>query len=684
MFRAPAATAARMPSSWFPRGSGSTANRPRGLYFAARPHLLAARIQAVTQLRGPVTNPPRVPVRVRKSVSSGRPFLRSPRPPYPVFGCFRRHTAIAVLFVAACAEAEPQPGRRLELSTVEPVLSWETGERIRLRDGEELEADILRSGPGALPAIVEITPYGRGPEDLNFRGEAEYWQRHGYAFVIVDARGTGDSGGEFEFFRNSGADGYDVVEWIAEQPWSNGRVAMRGSSYTGTNQLYTASAAPPHLDCITPSATAGPNPIDDVPYLNGAFHTQWALNWPTQIAGARISAPGAIDWVRLLAHGSVATLDEALYGQPLPLYRVFLDRGPTDPYWDPVVFTEADYAAIEIPSLAFTGWFDGTLTGTLDQFVRMQSLSPVAARQFLVVGPWEHLTAPDGGLDFLNSYEPVTRVGNVELPPDAFIPGLELTREFYDWCLKGQGDFDRSRVRFYLTGSHEWVELDEWPPPTMPQHWYLASEGNANGLAGRGILSRDQPTEARRDTYLYDPARPTWTVIQQDGRWRPVTALPSDLSPLIDRSDVLVFRSEPFDGPITVVGEIRLELYATSTAPNTDFVAFVEDIAPDGAATKLGARPGGFARVGPGDAPDGERLPSLEDPTNLVIPVATVGHTFLSGHRIRVSITSSAYPAVYPHPNRGDWKTGSPRTATQTVYHDPTMPSRLVLPVFKR
>ena len=596
-----------------------------------------------------------------------RPFRASPTSPYSIAPFFGKRTAIAVALLAACSEPEPPSDRPLEQPTAELAASSETRASIRLRDGVELEADVFHPGPGAFPAIVEITPYGRGPEHLNFRGEAEYWRRHGYAFVIADARGTGGSGGDFEFFRKSRDDGYDVIEWIADQPWSNGRVAMRGSSYTGTNQLYTASAGPPHLRCITPSATAGPNPIDDVPYLSGAFHTQWALTWPTQIAGARVTASGPIDWVRLLAHGSVATLDEALYGQPLPLYRVFLDHGPNDPYWAPIQFPEADYAAIETPSLAFTGWFDGTLTGTLDQFARMQRLSPAAAHQFLVIGPWEHLTAPDGGLDFLNGYEPVTRVGDVELPLHAFVPGLELTREFFDWCLKGEGAFERSRVRFYLTGSHEWVELDEWPPPTRPQDWYLVSEGDANGLSGGGLLSRDQRAGAAVDTYVYDPTSPTWTGIQDDGQWRPIAMLPSDLSPLIDRDDVLIYRSEPFDEAIAVVGEIQLVLHAASTAPDTDFIGYVEDVAPDGTATKLGARPGGFARTGYRHGPDRERLLSPQEPTGLVISVATVGHTFLPEHRIRVSITSSAYPTVYPHPNQADWKTGSPRTATQTV-----------------
>ncbi|CAF3986573.1 unnamed protein product, partial [Rotaria sordida] len=151
--------------------------------------------------------------------------------------------------------------------------------RVRLRDGVELAVDYLVvSNIGRFPVILELTPYGRGPDRFNYRYEASYWRKYGYAFVIADCRGTGDSDGEMVFFSREGQDGYDLIEWIANQPWSNGRIGMRGSSYTGTNQWFIAREQPPHLSCITPSATMG-RPMQDVPYFDGAFAVGWAINW---------------------------------------------------------------------------------------------------------------------------------------------------------------------------------------------------------------------------------------------------------------------------------------------------------------------------------------------------------------------------------------------------------------------
>jgi putative CocE/NonD family hydrolase len=148
---------------------------------------------------------------------------------------------------------------------------------VSMRDRIKLAVDFMDTKTERFPVILELTPYGRGPLGINYRYEAPYWFEYGYLFVIADCRGTGDSGGELTFFSREGEDGYDLIEWIASQPWSNGRVGMHGSSYTGTNQWYIAREQSSHLSCITPSATLG-QPIQDVPYLDGVFGVGWAIS----------------------------------------------------------------------------------------------------------------------------------------------------------------------------------------------------------------------------------------------------------------------------------------------------------------------------------------------------------------------------------------------------------------------
>ncbi|CAF4295924.1 unnamed protein product, partial [Rotaria magnacalcarata] len=183
--------------------------------------------------------------------------------------------------------------------------------RVPMRDGVELVVDYFLASPTSkYPAIIEITPYGRILERPNFRNEARYWISHGYAFVIADVRGTGDSEGEFQFFLNDGKDGYDLIEWIARQSWSNGRVGMRGGSYSGGNQWYTARERPPHLSCITPNTSPG-GPMDGVPYHNGVFALLWSLNWiGSSLDIARSPAvnphPNPMTW---LNHRPLHTLD---------------------------------------------------------------------------------------------------------------------------------------------------------------------------------------------------------------------------------------------------------------------------------------------------------------------------------------------------------------------------------------
>jgi uncharacterized protein len=588
--------------------------------------------------------------------------------------------------VLACLAATALFGSAVPAALAQaPRTILEQGLRIPMRDGVELVADVFRpAGLARHPVIVELTPYGRGDPARTFRAEADYWVEHGYVFVLVDVRGQGDSGGRFEWFTRDEHDGYDVVEWLAQQAWSSGKVGMRGSSYTGTNQWFVARGRPPHLACITPSATVR-HPFNDLPYPGGTFNFNWGLTWISGLPDSGIAPGTPIDWPALLAHRPLATADERAFGRPLSLYREFLAHPTFDAYWQRRHLAPRDYAAIDIPTLAFSGWFDGTLRGTMQHYRAIRAHSPVRDRHWLVVGPWEHLTAPDGGLDFRTG-APVDQVGDLRLPRQAFLPGRDITRRFFDDCLKGGPPFEQSPVRLYLTGSNRWVDLPTYPARSVePRKLYLRSAGAANGLSGDGRLDWRAPLAEPPDQYVYDPRNPALTAAPDAARG-PVgrVSWPIDLAPFLDRDDTLVYLSEPLSAPLSIAGPVQLVLHAASDARDTDFFSNLEDVAPDGRAVKLGSGNGAGLRARYRDGFARERLLVPGKPVVLTLDFFDIGHTFQPGHRLRISVTSSSWPWTHPNPNTGHpiaTDTAPPRPARQTIFHDRSRPSHLLLPV---
>ncbi len=553
---------------------------------------------------------------------------------------------------------------------------------IPLRDGTLLVGDcFVGDGAAPNPAILELTPYGRGRDRQNFSGEAAYWVRHGYALVVVECRGTGDSQGELGFTGSDGDDGYDIVEWIARQPWCNGRVGMRGASYSGGNQWQVARKRPPSLKAIVPNATG--YGIDDVVYDGGIFHFNWALSWPANVPGSGVRLKAPPQWSAGIGVQPLREADVAVLGQPSRLYRHYLAHPPNDhAYWAGAEYSADDYAGMQVPVLAFTGWFDGTLRGTLAHHRQMHAASQQPVH--LIVGPWEHSSCSDGGYHYLDG-KPIDRIGSATLPPQAFLPGLAITRSFYDAYLKGDGVFDQPPVQLYITGSERWIHADAWPPAASePRQLYLHSAGRANGLQGDGRMDWTPPQSEPADTYRYDPAQPAYNTLSDLPGAPP--GLPHhrvDMSPLIDRPDVLVYLSDVLAEALTVVGDVSLVLHIRSDAPDTDFIARLEDVAPDGRAQRLGSREIAQAQVRWREGFEREVLLRPGTVATLRLRFGGLGHSFLAGHRLRLSVTSSAYPRMAPNPNTGGPIADDPlppRVAQHEVLHEDAWASHLLLP----
>src|SRR5215467_10521184 len=264
--------------------------------------------------------------------------------------------------------------------------------RIPMRDGVQLSADVwMPAEPGHYPTILLRTPYMKSWDE---RDTPAFYAAHGYVFAVQDVRGRGDSDGNFNFWFADAQDGYDTVEWLAAQPWSNGKVGMTGHSYSGTVQWLAARARPPHLVCIAPSAAAG-RYFDEMPYQGGAFLMETMLNWTNLTSYRASTGTEGLDMAVIYDHRPILTMDEAL-GRHMQLFREFLQHDTLDAYWKRIQFTPEDFQQIDIPALQTTGWFDAIQPGALFYWRGMAN-SPAKNKQFLIVGPWSHWQVALGG-----------------------------------------------------------------------------------------------------------------------------------------------------------------------------------------------------------------------------------------------------------------------------------------------
>lgn len=575
--------------------------------------------------------------------------------------------ALAAGSGAACAQS-PQPSQPAaqSLQPVKRIFGLQTA----MRDGVRLTSDVwLPDAPGPFPVILVRTPYMRVEASSDHSTTASYFAQRGYAYVVQDVRGRGDSDGEFDFFFPDAEDGYDTVEAIAREPWSNGRVCTMGASYMGTVQWLAARERPPHLVCIAPTAPVG-DYLRELPAVGGAFWMHWSLVWLNGTSGKINQGDNskATDMDAVFAHRPLLTMDEAL-GRRIRLFREFLQHDTLDAYWKRIAFAKIDFDKIDIPTMTTTGWFDHDQPGALFYWYGLHRRTAPVKNAFLTIGPWLHHETIKGGAE---------QIGDIRFGKESIVDNKAAHLAFFDHYLKqSTPSYDMPKVRIYVTGVNAWRNYESWPlPAAKPTRLYLASGGKANTGQGDGALSWTRGTKgAAADTYVFDPRKPHEFRTLEFGK---------DRGPAQGRQDILVYTSSALDKPLEVIGEVEVELWAASDAKDTDFTAMVEDVTPDGKSIPLGPRQisivRGRYRGGPEARP---QLLTPGKPELYRIAMGAIGHVFLPGHRIRVEISSSAYPKYNPNQNTGnpiatdtEWK-----TANQRILHDAKYPSALVLPI---
>ena len=624
-----------------------------------------------------------------------------------------RLSAFLLLVLASLSVAHAQTPP--QAPTIPPDVAVQKDVMIQMRDGVRMAADIYLPAKNGValsdkfPTILERTPYNK--EAPGAVREAIWFTQHGYAVVKTDVRGRFKSEGVWRMMLDDGRDGYDTIEWIARQQWSNGKTGMVGTSYPGGTQHAAAEMNPPHLTTIIPVDSLSNVGIAGFRH-SGAFELRF-VNWIFNIAG-----PDAKEGIENPVIGealkkNAALIKEQIWTLPIkkgttvfkyaPEYEDWLieamRHGDYDDYWKQIGYSVIDntknYA--DIPVYHVTGWYD---SWTRQVWMNWQALSKTKrAPQRLIIGPWTH-----GG-------EGRNVAGEIEFPREAALSFNEWRVRWFDHWLKGadNGAERVAPVRIFVMGGgdgrksangrlqHGGVWRDEQGFPlarTKFTPYYLQPDMS---------LSPDKPQLASsHTTYRFDPANPVPTLggnisshtglMDQGGmdqRCRPNVVGCRDNLSLSLRNDVLVFQTPPLTEDMEVTGPVEVKLWISSTALDTDFTAKLVDVYPPnpdfpaGYDLNIGDS---IIRTRYRDTLEHAKLMKPGELYQVTITLYPTANLFRAGHRLRLDISSSNFPRFDINPNTGEPLQQHRRqnTADNTVYHDRTHPSYIMLPIIPR
>ena len=611
---------------------------------------------------------------------------------------------VRVAAVALLSLASPV---RAQAPAAYDVVLAEHNLMIPTRDGKRMATDIFRPARNGaavnerFPVLLLRTPYDKGTSQK----DAEYFARHGYVVATQDMRGRYKSEGKFLKVQPVDAtDGYDVIEWLAKQPYANGAVGMWGTSFAAHAEAGAVQYHPPSLKTLVINMGGMSNAWDHGVRYRGTYEMGRQLTW----AWSQLAADAPTPEVRKLLEQE--KVEDWYNVQPMrrglnPLsvvpeyegwYMDFFEHADYDAFWkDPMVNWSEHYAETsDIPMIQVGGWYDIFLAGTFQNYVSLSRLKKSPQR--ILVGPWTHHgnTRP--------------YAGDVSFGANAAIADFDgdFHLRWFDHFLKGAatGVESESPVRLFVMGTGDghkdsdgrlfhggyWRNESSWPlAGTRMVPWYLHADGS---------LGTARPTErSSSTTYTFDPVHPVPTIgggssarlkdgaynQREDPRFPPSRA---PFLPLRSRADVVVFQSEPLAEDMEVIGPITVTLFASTNRTDTDFTAKLVDVYPPSASW-----PGGFD-LNLTDAIIRGRYRATRDHAVMLTPGVVYPFTiepfptanvFKKGHRIRVDISSSNFPRFDANPNTGEplGKNRRMITADNTIYHSAQYPSNIVLPL---
>ena len=556
-----------------------------------------------------------------------------------------------------------------------PVKQWEKGISpalygvqhlnnfaVKMRDGVHLSTDVwLPTGVHQpIPTIFVRTPYGR----LSYEKTYTHFVQRGYAVVIQDTRGREESEGEWFPMTTEMEDGDDSLQWIADQEWCDGNIGMIGASYGGFVQWAAAASGNPHLKALVSIVTAG-SPFVDLPRKGGAF-VSGTLAWAFAMAEKKFKPENMSrnDWDKVINIRPLKDIPLLALGKSVPFWDKWMEHRHNDNFWRQSDWTQYK-DKMKAPALIASGWFDDNGMGTTEA-IESTSHYPVEDRR-IILGPWMH------------NANTTRDIQGVALGNHALRYDLDyLFQQWFDLKLKGTENsiMDLPPVEYYTTGDDKWRSSNEWPPENGHDlSLFLASDGYADKVSGS--LNTEVKEGHQFDCYTYDPddAAPHLIDLSENE-----IGVPADYQEVEKRADVLVYTSDYLTEPLTIAGEMQIKLFAASSAKDTDWMIRLSDVDESGRSIKL---TDGVLRARYRYGFDCEVLLEENKIESYTIRSAKFAHTFQKGHRIRLTITSSAKAFIFPNTNTGadpatDTKT---QVAQQKVYHGQDYPSRITLPV---
>lgn len=551
---------------------------------------------------------------------------------------------------------------------------------VPMRDGTLLRANVYRPPEGRWPVLLTRLPYGKDLPLGSAILDPVQAARRGYVVIVQDTRGRFASEGEWHPFVAEAEDGFETIAWAAQQPYADGQVGTYGASYFGFTQWSAAVQQPPALKAMVPFVTWC-DPLNGLVSRGGALELGVLANWSLQmgldVLARRLgSQPAALGAAIAALCGELDALGPSGYAS-LPL-REFgpLRRQPVAPEFFERLQAPADRAAFEplsilghhdrvqVPTFNVGGWYDIFLSDTLRNFAALRELGRPTK---LLIGPWTHVTRgnPVGELDFGFG----SQLGFIDLRTD--FGGLQL--RWFDHWLKGidTGLLREPPIKLFVMGANVWRDEQSWPLERAVETPLFLHAG--------GALSAEPPAAEAPDRYVYDPADPVPThggALLMAPEFVPG---PLDQRRVEARPDVLTYTTPPLEHDTEVTGPVSVRLWACSSAPDTDFVARLVDVYPDGRAYNLTdgilraryRQPGAEALLEPGRAYLFE------------IDLWATSNVFRVGHRVRLQVTSSCFPRWDRNPNTGHpiGADAELRTAEQTILHDAEHPSAVLLPL---
>ena len=558
-------------------------------------------------------------------------------------------------------------------------LRW--GIKIPVRDGISLNATVYapRNQSAPAPCVLTLTPYVSD----GCHERAMYFAAHGLPFVVVDVRGRGNSEGVFRPMIQEAEDGYDVVEWLAVQPYCDGQVGMYGGSYLGYAQWATAKERPPHLATIVPTAPVHPGL--DFPMRNNIFHS-YAIRWLTYVSGrarqTQIFADDAF-WSNIYQqwHESGRPMRDldTIAGNASSIFQEWLTHPEPDAYWDAYNPTADQYASLDLPILTITGSYDDDQPGALEHYKSHLHLAPTQrTSHYLIIGPWNHA----------GTAHPVAEFEGIKVGPASLVDMAKLHREWYAWTLQdgAKPELLENAVAYYVMGAEKWRYADSLDSITARHEClFLNSSGSANDVLHSGLLGQTQGTSGP-DSYIYDPRAVSVFGYEMDvSAMR--NAITDQATIIAMQNRLLVYHGAPFEYDTELSGFFKLSAWIAVDCLDTDFYVSVYEIGIDGSSIRLSTD------VLRARYREGLRKPQLIE-TREPLRYDFERFTFVSrqvkrGHRLRLVISPMGRVIDSIFSGRNNHSGGvvaeecgqDAKPATVSLFHDESHPSALYIPL---